>query len=622
MVNTTSRRSLVIASCALLAAAQLLMAAVGISPAFEGGLADSDCYQRLGRALDLIRQGGWHESRQDFTNAPFGEVLHWTRPLDLLLILGALPAAPFLGWERALFLWGTLLSPLLEIAAFLVLVWGARRHISGQGILILACLLALAPSVTSQTMLGRPDHHALLLFLYAAALALFIRLLDQPGLPRLAQGLGLASAMALWVSAEGLAAILLGGAPLAFLALRHGAPWWDGFKRYALWLAAGLCAALIAERPPADWAGLEFDRLSGPMAILFTGFAAALHLFPRPMSAAGRTAFLALAALAGLGAGWGLLAITGGNLAHPFLAIAMSFSRQLGFAAESGGNAPLREIVYFFSTISEGMAIYPTSPGTRTLFFSQLGGSFLALIQTALWSRGSGQEKRLALLHALGFAVIIPLSVEQLRWAGYAQILALLPVTLLVQKAWSRFQPLWRTLAALGIIAGPVAMAALSGPPPGGSVLTRPPEFCRWQEAAQFLRQTLPSRSILLTHAFQGPLLAYVSGLRTVGSPFHRNIEGNSDMLTAFRDASGETARHVAQKRGVTHLLICPADAEGIWLAGPAGENGFYAQLARSQPPDWLAPLTLPPSLSAFKLYEIKRISAPAPSGAAGHSRE
>jgi hypothetical protein len=621
MVNNSRQHVFLIASLALIVALHALLAVSGLSPVFKGELVDSDCYQRLGRAFDLVMGGGWHDSRQAFTNAPFGETLHWTRPLDLLLILGALPLSPFLGWQQALFLWGVMISPVLEIAALLILAWGTRRHVGERGILILACLLALSPGVSNHFMLGRPDHHSLLLLLYAANLSLLIRLLDQPQDSALVRGLGICSALAFWVSAEGIADILLGGAPLAILAARHGTPWFGALKRFSFWLAAGLVVALIAERPATDWAALEFDRLSGPAVLFFAGFAAGLHLLPSARQALARLSVIAIALTIGAGASLLLLSLTGAEMAKPFLAIAMSFSRRLGGQAEFDGGSLHHEIVYFFSTISEGAAIYPVDQGTRTLFFSQLGGACLALIQIAAWSRGGESEKRLALLHILGLALMIPLSLEQLRWTGYAQILALLPVSMLAINAWKTLVRPWRALVSLGVITAPVFLATLSGPPPGGSVLARPQEMCRWKEAANFLRHLPSSPGLLLTHAFPGPALAYWSGWTTVSSPFHRNVDGNRDMLSAFRYLGEGRAGETVRKRGVTHLLICPNDAEGTWLAGPKDQASFYRRLANSEPPAWLRAVALPPSLSAFRLYEVDRLSAPAPSGADGHNR-
>lgn len=61
---------------------------------------------RLLRVERLIETGAWFDHTIPRSNAPYGETLHWTRPLDVLLVAGAAPLAPVLGWREALFAWG------------------------------------------------------------------------------------------------------------------------------------------------------------------------------------------------------------------------------------------------------------------------------------------------------------------------------------------------------------------------------------------------------------------------------------------------------------------------------------------------------------------------------------
>ncbi|MHC4521723.1 MAG: hypothetical protein ACYTAS_24280, partial [Planctomycetota bacterium] len=76
-----------------LAVAALLIFAylMDVMPVERGTLADSDCYVHLLRAEKLWRSGRWYDSVLDRSNAPYGDELHWTRPFDVLLLLGAVP---------------------------------------------------------------------------------------------------------------------------------------------------------------------------------------------------------------------------------------------------------------------------------------------------------------------------------------------------------------------------------------------------------------------------------------------------------------------------------------------------------------------------------------------------
>ena len=85
-------------------------------PVLDGALGDADAYMRLSRVLHLHDSGTWFDPREPRINPPDGHVQHWTRPLDALLLAGAWLLQPFLGFERALHLWGVLISPALPRA--------------------------------------------------------------------------------------------------------------------------------------------------------------------------------------------------------------------------------------------------------------------------------------------------------------------------------------------------------------------------------------------------------------------------------------------------------------------------------------------------------------------------
>jgi len=75
----------------LWALVQVMVLAVGASPVFEGGLIGTDGYMRLVRVELLQETGAWFDGRIPRSNAPYGDTLHWTRPLDVLLLGAAWP---------------------------------------------------------------------------------------------------------------------------------------------------------------------------------------------------------------------------------------------------------------------------------------------------------------------------------------------------------------------------------------------------------------------------------------------------------------------------------------------------------------------------------------------------
>lgn len=76
---------------ASVAALHVVLVPSGLVPAFETGsvnLFDPDSCTRLLRVAQLHATGRWYDPTLAAINAPFGLELHWTRPLDVLLLAG------------------------------------------------------------------------------------------------------------------------------------------------------------------------------------------------------------------------------------------------------------------------------------------------------------------------------------------------------------------------------------------------------------------------------------------------------------------------------------------------------------------------------------------------------
>ena len=153
---------------------QGLFVARGIVPVAEGGLYDPDAYMRLVRVGELAESGRWFDTTSMRSNAPYGEELHWTRPLDVLLLAGAAALAPFLGFPTALHWWGVALSPLLQLLALIAVFWAGRDILDERGRVFLAVIVVCQAGVFNVFMAGRPDHHSLLALLFAVCLGLVV----------------------------------------------------------------------------------------------------------------------------------------------------------------------------------------------------------------------------------------------------------------------------------------------------------------------------------------------------------------------------------------------------------------------------------------------------------------
>lgn len=176
---------------------------------------DADCYSRMTRAR-MVDEGQWIIQRHTFENWPEGTQPHTTAPLDWLIVAGK--RALDLGFKvsdpeqvsvlhrQTLDVAGAVI-PLLCGAVLVVWLGGwALRWAPVGGRWAAGLLMAVSPIAVHGTLLGRPDHQALLLVLMAIALGLELAIAAEwgEGKERLRRVLGvmagLAWGVAWWVS--------------------------------------------------------------------------------------------------------------------------------------------------------------------------------------------------------------------------------------------------------------------------------------------------------------------------------------------------------------------------------------------------------------------------------------
>src|SRR3712207_6467259 len=91
-------------------------------------LSDSDSWLRAQRVLDLWRGAPWFEETIFRLNAPSGLSIHWTRPLDILILLPAqaLNAGFGLTPRDAVLFAGAWICPALHVCCAAAAFWAAR----------------------------------------------------------------------------------------------------------------------------------------------------------------------------------------------------------------------------------------------------------------------------------------------------------------------------------------------------------------------------------------------------------------------------------------------------------------------------------------------------------------
>ena len=578
---------------------------IGASPVLDGNLVDPDSFMRLVRVTQLHETGAWYDTSVPRINAPYGDVLHWTRPFDVLLLVGAWALTPFLGFKAGLFWFGAIVSPLLSLLACVALFWAMAPLFDRPRRYLTVFAFLMQPAVLIYAMAGRADHHALQVVVLVVSAGLMLRLLTRPADSRLALAAGAATGLGIWVSVEFLLALACGLSALGLVWLRFGGGWARVNLVFAGGLAGMVALALAIERPAGALLAVEYDRISVVhlvVALILLGFWSAVLGWRRAAALVDPRHRLALAAAG---------AVAGGVI---LLVLFPKF-----FAGPMADVDPM-VVTVWMDHVGEMKSLMPADMvGLGKLMFF-IGPAILCLpfVAVLLWVERDRENWPAWLYLGLAMALFVTVALQHVRFAPYAEI-TLAPVIaelLARMRHWTQWigrEPLRlavRVVASAGLLAGFVG---------AGSVVTaanRPADAvadqakCPISSLAAYLdrRDGFGDHPRLIAALIDhGPELVYRTKHSVLAGPYHRNSRGildNHRIITA--DDESESRRLIA-RRGVGLVLLCPSRGERrVFDAGAEGET-LYRRLLRGDEPAWLLKVDLPAALAEyFRLYEVR----------------
>lgn len=565
-----------------------------------GELRGTDSYMRVLRVSHLYHSGDWFDHVIPRSNAPYGEVLHWTRPADLLLLSGTLVLKPIFGFDRALFLWGICLGPLLHVAMVMVLVWAAAPVFDQERrfLLILAVISQIA--VWPHGLLGRTDHHMLILLVFAAALGGVWRILLGDRRPAVALMAGAAAGFGLWLSIEFLVVWAILFAALSVCWVRAG----GDLASRGLWHAAGLTAvvalALPVERLPHDWWVVEYDRISIVhllVGLLATAFWAAASDLARAGRAATTRRRLIVCILGAVLAGGIILLVFPKFFAGP----------------EVDYDPGLRGI--FLDYVEETQPLWPTNFRDAGWMLIFLGSAAFAgpYLLVRLWRDRQSGVWPFWLVIALGLLAYLPLSLEMRRFTVFPVMLLAVVIADLLAALLARMRgaALARRLLVLAVAVpaiffGPVAVGgALWSTHHGtgaGSCNVAP--LIRELNRPDGLGAT--PLTVLAMVNF-GPRLMYDTPHRVITTPYPRNAPGQLDAYHIYAATDLEAARRLVEARGIDVIVACVQRPMYGGLSKPP--DTLDSRLRRGEPPAWLQPV--PVGEETGREFAIFRVQGP-----------
>jgi hypothetical protein len=569
----------------------------------EGELVDTDCYMRLIRVTDLYDTGSWYLPAPMKTNTPYGDVSHWTRPFDVLLLAGAVPGSIFVGFRDALFGWGVAISPLLMVLTLIALNWGTRAFLSRDGTFLVILLFLSQTVLLSYFLPGRPDHHSLMILLFVLLSGLVLRLAAKAFSVSVCGMAGAIGAMYIWVSVEAMVPIGLSLGVMGLFWVMQSADFLRKNLYYSVSLFLFTCVALLLERPPSDLLTVEFDRLSIVYCCIF-----GLIVF----FWAGAWFFNSKTSLLQRWTGRLCLSVIG--------VVAIVFVTWLLFAkiiASPMADVDPRIIPIWFSKINEIQPLI-SSPEILSISVQVIGSaivSFLFLLYLFLGSEEKGNRNGWIYM-AVSAAGFILIALYQLRWAVYAQVLLSIVMAELLGRIlqWrkDRGNKLLRAvrngLATLFFAVGFLYV----GIGAENFILRDEPAESRHEVSlipmCEYLSeqksgQAWPLR--ILTHLNYAGEILYRTPHEVLGSNYHRNGAGIMDSYLIMTAQKDDQALNLIRQRRLDTILICPQSKEKYFNADTQGPSTFYQRLCEGQTPPWLKKIELPKNLSEdFSMFE------------------
>lgn len=569
------------------------------SPAEAGWLYDADSYSRLVRVLHLHDTGGWFDSTLPRANAPYGDVLHWTRLFDLILLALAAPLQPFLDFDTALLIAGASVSPLLHALLGVAVMAGSAPLVGRHGAVLAGMLAGVQGGLLTYGGGGRADHHLLIALLVATGIGGLLHLLLDPA-PRRGHALatGAVLATALWASPETLVLLALAMAGL-------GLPWLAGDRDAApkaawlcLGLTGGLALFLLIERGPAGYFTVEQDRLAIvhlSLAALFLGFWTVAARITASGDTPTRRRVLAAAGILTVAA------VQGALFPRFFLG---------PLADVHPGVGP------FFAAVYENQPTLRLAPFDPSYFLVMTGATVLALPYGAwrLWHSRERERSGWRLV-VLALVIYTALAVTQVRWTPFSGLITSLVVAdavgrlgaAVAARTGGPLRALAEAMALVTVVLAPLVIGSrlLTANAPGMQ-----PDHCPLPRLAPYLNDPAGwgahSRTILTLSRF-GPELLYRTGHRVIGTSYHRNHPGILDTLTMLGATDDRNVRPLLDQRRIDLVLVCVQAVGGLPTV-PDIPGTLYNRLRYGPTPDWLRPVTLPSPLDEpFRLFEVVR---------------
>jgi hypothetical protein len=210
------------------------------------------------------------------------------------------------------------------------------------------------------------------------------------------------------------------------------------------------------------------------------------------------------------------------------------------------------------------------------------------------------------------------ISLYQIRWLSYFQLLSIIPMSVILGRItkWEmqNFKPSVNPLIIVGTILtfclAPFTISQVLGKNTKPSLLRQPKflnQLCIFLNEAKIFDN---KKYRILTSIYIGPLILYKTKHEVIGTPAHRNEKGILDTYKIMNSENEEIARGIIQKRDIDIILVGPPEFGLYDYLIPEGKQKgkFYHRLWYGPLPDWLEQIPIKTELNnKIKIFRVNK---------------
>lgn len=569
---------------------------------------DFDSLMRMQGVIDLLQGQGWYDHIQHRLNPPNGVFIHWTKPVDVLLLLLALPLSAFMPIQTAVLISAAFVPPVFMVISVYLLLWAARPlkvAASVQLYLLLVC--AAAPVYWGVFSAFAVDHHFLLITLSIATTALMMHLLSAAEifLKKYSLTLGAVIGLGIWVSPE---FMVFAGVCLAYL----GCCWIGNPERYRFVLpdilktiTFVLFLGVLWERRPL-WA-IEHDTVS-IVHVTFFALLTLLSMLLKRFHAlhSGMARFQGAALGVALIIGLMELVFTGFHRAHYNHVSAFVDENLLAHIIELQGlfDAQGKNLLVFYAYIY--------------VFILGIGG-FLSKRVRAIWRANAAPY---FFLFVTSIAILYMAMLQQ-RWLAYSiapmALFSMAVVGVLLGDAGKSLSGI-AARSKLDIKFLGVSMLAVLFAGGGlvsafvGFSIAKPEEQKSIEFKActstlhKFIREGQLNtvlqnpKGLVLMPTDWAPNILFWTPHSAVAGNYHRDTDGIKTVISFFKAQTADEAKAIVMARKVDAVLYC--ENEGLLTRYHTLKSPFFQDIKAGKAAPWfsIVPVEKEPHLKILRI--------------------